>query len=76
MTGSGPSQQSCDRSRRTGPALRQAGAGQVAIERPGGTVADTLLEAGLTVVVISPNQALCDMTERPGCGSDPMAQDK
>src|SRR5579859_182773 len=36
--------------------LRRAGAGEVAIERPDGKVADTLLEAGLTVVVISPNQ--------------------
>jgi len=30
--------------------------GEVAIERPDGPVIDTLLEAGLTVVVISPNQ--------------------
>jgi hypothetical protein len=36
--------------------LRRAGVGEVAIERPDGQVADTLLEAGLTVVVISPNQ--------------------
>jgi transposase len=36
--------------------LRRAGAGEVAIERPGGTVVETLLEAGFTVVVISPNQ--------------------
>jgi transposase len=30
--------------------------GEVAIERPDGPVVDTLLEAGITVVVISPNQ--------------------
>ena len=36
--------------------LRRAGAGEVAIERPDGQVVDTLLEAGLTVVVISSNQ--------------------
>ncbi len=30
--------------------------GEVAIERPDGPVIDTLLEAGITVVVISPNQ--------------------
>ncbi len=36
--------------------LRRAGAGEVAIERPDGKVVDTLLEAGLTVVVISPGQ--------------------
>jgi transposase len=36
--------------------LRRAGVGEVAIERPDGQVVDTLLEAGLTVVVISPNQ--------------------
>lgn len=36
--------------------LRRAGAGEVAIERPDGPVVDTLLEAGITVVVISPNQ--------------------
>ena len=36
--------------------LRRAGAGEVAIERPDGTVVETLLEAGFTVVVISPNQ--------------------
>jgi transposase len=36
--------------------LRRAGVGEVAIERPDGKVVDTLLEAGLTVVVISPNQ--------------------
>jgi transposase len=36
--------------------LRRAGAGEVAIERPGGTVVETLLEAGFIVVVISPNQ--------------------
>jgi transposase len=36
--------------------LRQAGAGEVAIERPDGKVVEVLLEAGLTVVVISPNQ--------------------
>jgi transposase len=32
------------------------GVGEVAIERPDGPVIDTLLAAGLTVVVISPNQ--------------------
>ena len=36
--------------------LRKAGVGEVAIERPDGKVVDTLLEAGLTIVVISPNQ--------------------
>ena len=36
--------------------LRRAGAGEVAIERPDGAVVETLLEAGFTVVVISPNQ--------------------
>jgi transposase len=36
--------------------LRRAGAGEVAIERPDGTVVETLLEAGFIVVVISPNQ--------------------
>lgn len=37
-------------------ALRRHGVGEVAIERPDGPVVDTLLAAGLTVVVISPNQ--------------------
>ena len=37
-------------------ALRRHGVGEVAIERPDGPVVDTLLDAGLTVVVISPNQ--------------------
>ncbi len=36
--------------------LRRHGAEEVAIERPDGPVVDTLLEAGVTVVVISPNQ--------------------
>lgn len=36
--------------------LKRAGAREVAIERPDGPVVDTLLEAGVTVVVISPNQ--------------------
>ena len=36
--------------------LRRHGVGEVAIERPDGPVVDTLLAAGLTVVVISPNQ--------------------
>jgi len=36
--------------------LARTGAGEVAIERPDGPVIDTLLEAGITVVVISPNQ--------------------
>ena len=36
--------------------LGRHGAGEVAIERPDGPVVDTLLAAGLTVVVISPNQ--------------------
>jgi transposase len=36
--------------------LRDAGCAEVAIERPDGPVVDALLEAGLTVVVISPNQ--------------------
>ena len=37
-------------------ALGRHGVGEVAIERPDGPVVDTLLAAGLTVVVISPNQ--------------------
>ena len=37
-------------------ALGRHGAVEVAIERPDGPVVDTLLAAGLTVVVISPNQ--------------------
>src|SRR5664280_603264 len=36
--------------------LAQAGCAEVAIERPDGPVVAELLEAGLTVVVISPNQ--------------------
>ena len=36
--------------------LRKAGVGEVAIERPDGKVVEALPEAGLTVVVISPNQ--------------------
>ena len=36
--------------------LRRAGVREVAIERPDGPVVDTLLDAGVTVVVISPNQ--------------------
>ncbi len=36
--------------------LRGAGCAEVAIERPDGPVVDALLSAGLTVVVISPNQ--------------------
>ena len=36
--------------------LGRHGVGEVAIERPDGPVVDTLLAAGLTVVVISPNQ--------------------
>jgi transposase len=36
--------------------LAEHGATEVAIERPDGPVIDALLEAGLTVVVISPNQ--------------------
>ena len=36
--------------------LARAGAGEVAIERPDGPVVEALLAAGLTVVVISPNQ--------------------
>ena len=36
--------------------LRRTGATEVAIERPDGPVIDALLEAGITVVVISPNQ--------------------
>ena len=36
--------------------LNGAGAREVAIERPDGPVVDTLLQAGITVVVISPNQ--------------------
>ncbi len=36
--------------------LGRHGVGEVAIERPDGPVVETLLEAGLVVVVISPNQ--------------------
>ena len=36
--------------------LARTGACEAAIERPGGPVVDALLEAGITVVVISPNQ--------------------
>lgn len=36
--------------------LAAAGAGEVAMERGDGPVVDTLLKAGITVVVISPNQ--------------------
>ncbi|WP_241002296.1 IS110 family transposase [Streptomyces sp. CB01881] len=36
--------------------LHRAGAGEVAIERPDGPVVQSLLDAALTVVVISPNQ--------------------
>jgi transposase len=36
--------------------LARAGAREIAIERPDGPVIDTLLGAGITVVVISPNQ--------------------
>jgi len=36
--------------------LERTGAREAAIERPDGPVVDTLLEAGITVVVISPNQ--------------------
>lgn len=36
--------------------LRRAGADEVAIERPDGPVVTALLDAGITVVVISPNQ--------------------
>jgi len=36
--------------------LSRAGVQEVAIERPDGPVVDTLLDAGITVVVISPNQ--------------------
>lgn len=36
--------------------LSRAGVGEVAIERPDGPVVEALLEAGITVVVISPNQ--------------------
>jgi len=36
--------------------LARTGVSEVAIERPDGPVVDTLLDAGITVVVISPNQ--------------------
>ena len=36
--------------------LHRAGVREVAIERPDGPVVNTLLDAGVTVVVISPNQ--------------------
>ena len=36
--------------------LARTGAAEVAIERPDGPVVDALLDAGITVVVISPNQ--------------------
>jgi transposase len=42
--------------RRLTARLRRAGVGEVAIERPDGPVVDALLEAGLTVFVIAPNQ--------------------
>lgn len=48
--------------------LRRHGAGEVAIERPDGPVVDTLLQGGLTVVVISPKSsalAQCVVTVRP-----------
>ena len=38
------------------PFLDRTGVCEVAIERPDGPVIDTLLDAGITVVVISPNQ--------------------
>jgi len=43
------------------------GAREAAIERPDGPVVDALLEAGITVVVISPNQSrTCEAgTARP-----------
>src|ERR1700728_4941077 len=37
-------------------ALAHAGVSEVATGRPDGPVVDTLLDAGITVVVISPNQ--------------------
>lgn len=46
--------------------LRRAGVVEVAIERPDGPVVDALLEAGLGVVVIAPNQ-LKNLRSR--CGS-------
>ena len=36
--------------------LRRTGVDEVAIERPDGPVVDALLEAGITVVVVNPNQ--------------------
>ena len=36
--------------------LTTAGVGEVAIERPDGPVVDTLLQAGITVVVIAPTR--------------------
>src|SRR5215207_8397486 len=36
--------------------LNRLGVAEVAIERPDGPVVDALLEAGITVVVVSPNQ--------------------
>jgi transposase len=42
--------------RELGSTLARAGAAEAAIERPDGPVIDALLDAGVTVVVISPNQ--------------------
>jgi hypothetical protein len=42
--------------RRLTTRLRRTGVSEVAIERPDGPVVDALLEAGLTVFVIAPNQ--------------------
>jgi transposase len=41
---------------RTGQCPGRSGAGEAAIERPDGPVIDVLLDAGITVAVISPNQ--------------------
>jgi hypothetical protein len=42
--------------RRLTSRLRRGGVDEVAIERPDGPVVDALLDAGLTVFVIAPNQ--------------------
>jgi transposase len=49
------------------------GTGEAAIERPDGPVVDTLLAAGITVVVISPNQV---KNLRGRCGSADSKDDR
>ena len=54
--------------------LCRAGVGEVAIERPDGQIVGALLEAGVTVVVISPNQVknLCGCYGQAGNKDDPV----